>query len=117
MLIASPSILHAQQEKPLSRCDTLVCFPIDTAIEMGRIIKLYPLVVQELKTTEEIASQHELALLEIRPELIKREKEIEELTAKLNSETAKKQKARKSRLWWGIGGALAGALTYSILSK
>lgn len=50
-------------------------------------------------------------------ELEAAELEIKDLITELNDKDTKLNKARKSRLYWGVGGALAGAVVYSILAK
>ena len=42
-------------------------------------------------------------------------KKIQTLTESLNDEVFKRKKARRSRVTWGIVGALIGAITYGIL--
>lgn len=120
MLTALPSTLYAQQqpqEATPSRCDSMVCFSIEDAIEMARIIDQFPLIVEELKKTEEIANEHEIALLALRPEVNKLREDNEKLNKMLNQESESADKARKSRIYWGISGAVIGSLIYSILTN
>jgi hypothetical protein len=43
--------------------------------------------------------------------------ENQTLTAKLNDCEANERALKRKRIWWGVGGVVAGALTYSYLTR
>lgn len=95
--------------------DSTICFTITEAREINERVTLYPVLLDEIENLIKQAALLEKKVNILEPQLAVKDEEIQALTAKLNQSEASRAKARKQRLWWGVGGALGGAIIYSVL--
>lgn len=95
--------------------DSLVCFTVNEARQIAKAAAECSVLQLEVDNYTRWNKDLQLQVDLLKAERADLQRLTKTLTANLNAETEKRKKARKQRLWWGVGGVLAGALTYAIL--
>lgn len=107
-------IAFAQVSFGQSKADS-VCFTLEQAREINERVTLYPILLDEIENYIKKEGILERRILILEPQLSASQAEVQRLTSALNDSEAKQQQLKRKRVWWGVGGLLVGALTYSIL--
>ena len=95
--------------------DSVVCFTTEETRAIAKKIAECTSIKLELNNYQNWNRD-----LQIKSDILQKEvtdltNQKKELITKLNDETIKRKKSRKSRIWWGVTGFLAGAITYSLI--
>lgn len=117
VLIAFLQIAFAHTSFAQSTTDSLICFTATEARQIARVAAEHNALIVEVDNYTRWNRDLQLQVDILKTEQNQLTEQNNKLTTKLNQAVESQKKARKSRLWWGVGGALGGILIYNLLTK
>ena len=97
--------------------DSTVCFSISEATEIANKLAALKICREDVANKAVLISAYAEQSSLMKPQLITQQKEIERLTQIVNDCQSNERALKRKRIWWGVGGVVVGALTYSYLTR
>lgn len=95
--------------------DSVVCFTTEETRAIAKKIAQCTSISLELNNYQNWNRDLQTKSDILQKEVTDLTEQKRELITKLNAETIKTKKSRKSRIWWGVTGFLVGMITYSLI--
>jgi hypothetical protein len=97
--------------------DSTVCFSIAEATEIANKLAALKICREDVANKAVLIAAYAEQSSLMKPQLITQQQEIERLTQIVNDCEANERALKRKRIWWGVGGVVVGALTYSYLTR
>lgn len=97
--------------------DSTVCFSVAEATEIANRLQTLIICREDVANKAVLIAAYAEQTSLIKPQLEAKSREIERLTILVNNCQSNEQALKRKRIWWGVGGVLVGAITYSYLTR